>query len=125
VPAAKKPGPGTADRLRAVAEAARAPTPPGRSIDLNAARAARAAARAEADGDAVALIVGNLTLTLPVEMPYEFARAGQAGDIDRALAILLGESQTALLFALEDLTLEDIMTLVEKVNDVYGVSAGK
>jgi hypothetical protein len=92
---------------------------PGRTIDLDAA----AAARAEAQGEPVTLIFRESEFTLPVEMPADFALHAQAERLRESVSALIGEKAEEF-FALRP-SIEDITELVNAAARIYGVSPGE
>lgn len=97
-----------------------APTPaPGRSINLDAARAARA----EAAGEPVTLTFDSKDITLPVELPADFALCAAEGDLRAAVVALLGDE--AEWFFARRPSMDDVSALVKGAHEVYGVNEGE
>jgi hypothetical protein len=93
-----------------------------RSIDLDAARAARS----EALGDKPVVRFAGRDWTLPAELPWAVAEAssGQMGDLVTALKALLGNQWAD--FQAETPTVSDMTALVEAIPALYGLDdAGK
>jgi hypothetical protein len=91
----------------------------GRSIDLDAARAARAEAAAEP----VSLTFGGKTIELPVEMPADFALQLADGDFRGAVTALL-DKETEWFFDLRP-SLDDLKALADGASEVYGLTEGE
>lgn len=108
---------------KAVATAAAAPAaqPPAddREIDLDAARAARA----ELAGPAPTVKFGGKILTLPVEMPLDFALLAAAEKFRDAIGALLGD-QADVFFGMAP-SIQDVFALIEMASSVYGLSVGE
>jgi hypothetical protein len=96
-----------------------AATAPARTINLDAA----ASARAELQGEPVTLIFREVTFTLPVEMPADFALHAQAERLRESVAALIGEKAEEF-FTLRP-SIEDITELVNAAARIYGVSPGE
>lgn len=84
-------------------------------IDLDAARAARA----EAHGEPKTLLFGGETFILPVECPFTFVEALNAGE-DRLSVMALFREDTERFMALEP-TFDDMKALIEGVAETYGL----
>jgi hypothetical protein len=94
--------------------------PAQRVIDLAAARVARL----EAQGELVTLKWSDdITFTLPVEMPADFAILGQERDVHGAVAALIGD-RTDEFFALRP-SMDDLMELLQAAGKVYGMEPGE
>ena len=91
----------------------------GRSIDLDAARAARA----EAGAEPVSLTFGDRSIELPVEMPADFALQLSVGDFRGAVDALLGE-EAEWFFDLRP-SLDDLKALADGASEVYGLTEGE
>ena len=89
-----------------------------RSIDLDAARAARS----EALGDRPTVRFSGKDWSLPVELPWAVAEAssGQINDLVNALKALLGEQWAE--FQAHTPTVSDMTTLVEAIPALYGLA---
>jgi hypothetical protein len=90
-----------------------------RSIDLDAARAARA----EAAGEPVALTFGGKTIALPPELPADFALLLADGDFRGAVKALLNED-AQWFFDLRP-SMDDLKALAEGAGEVYGLTEGE
>lgn len=91
-----------------------------RSIDLDAARAARA----EIADEPVRLTFDGKTIELPVEMPADFALLLADGDFRGATTALLGDDNTGWFFDLRP-SLDDLKALTKGAGEVYGLTAGE
>ncbi len=95
-------------------------TAPQRVIDLASARAARA----EAQRQPVTLKWSeDISFTLPVELPADFALYAQEGLMRESVKALVGD-QAGEFFALHP-SMDDINELVEAAGRVYGVKPGE
>lgn len=88
-----------------------------RSLDLDAARAARAEAR----GEPPTVTIGGETFTLPPELPMRYVWTLADGEDDRDALKLLFDGQWDRFVKLVEPTREDILALVAAVPKLYGL----
>ena len=97
-----------------------APTPAApRTINLDAARAARA----EASREPVTLTLDGKDITLPIELPADFALKASEGDLRGAVVALLGDDAD-WFFGLRP-SMDDLNALVEGAGQAYGMREGE
>lgn len=101
----------------------------GERIDLNAARAARAEARKESPST---IVIGEDEYELPVEMPVALLEAfgrAQNGDgsgfTDGVIALLGSRETYESLLEKHNLTMEDLVEVMEGAMASYGVTPGE
>lgn len=92
--------------------------PARRQINLDKARAARR----EAAREPVVLTFGGKDHELPVELPVDYALCAQEGNLRGAINALLGDSAATFV---ADATMDDLTSLIEMVNQEYGVAQGE
>mgnify|MGYP007071595981 FL=1 len=93
----------------------------GRTIDLDAARAARA----EVDTSPAPVIrLGGKDWQLPKELPADFAMLAAMGDLVGAMKALIGDEAFPEFWAI-GLSMNDLETIADQAHVLYGLEPGK
>lgn len=105
---------------KGAAAAAAAPDAP-RTIDLDAARAARA----ELDTSPAPVIrLGGKDWQLPKELPADFAMLAAMGDLVGAMKALIGDEAFPEFWAI-GLSMDDLETIADQAHVLYGLEPGE